>query len=55
MRIKFEILADDTFNILESDANGEEFIKITRDGNKLILLVDAPQELNIYEDIYENQ
>ena len=53
MRVKFEILADDTFNVLESDANGEEFIKITRDGNKLILLVDAPQELDIYGSIYE--
>jgi len=53
MRVKFEILSDDTLNILESDANGEEFIKITRDGNKLVLLVDAPQELEIYDSIYE--
>ena len=53
MRVKFEILADDTLNILESDANGEEFIKITRQGDKLILLVDAPQEKDIYDSIYE--
>lgn len=53
MRVKFGILADDTFNVLESDANGEEFIKITRDGNKLVLLVDAPQEVDIYGNIYE--
>lgn len=53
MRVIFEILADDTFNVLESDANGEEFIKIKRDGDKLILLVDTPQEVEIYGSIYE--
>tara|TARA_Y100001937_G_C7123548_1_gene333811 strand:- start:2482 stop:2646 length:165 start_codon:yes stop_codon:yes gene_type:complete len=51
MRLKFEILSDDSINVLESDFNGEEFIKITRENNKLILLVDAPEQVDIYDGI----
>ena len=42
MRVKFEILADDTVDEIDSDFDGSEYIKVTRDGDKLIIIVTTP-------------
>jgi len=42
MRVKFEILSDDTVGETDSDFDGDEYIKVTRDGDKLIVIVTTP-------------
>ena len=42
MRVKFEILADDTVDEIDSDFDGAEYIKVKRDGDKLIVIVTTP-------------
>ena len=53
MRIKFEIAADDTPTVLDSEADAET-IEVERDGDKLIVYVVAeiPLEQDI-GDVYE--
>lgn len=52
MRVKFEILSDDSVDEVDSDYDGREYIKVKREDNKLIVVVTVPLEEIQNGDLY---
>lgn len=52
MRVKFEILADDSVSEVDSDYDGKEYIKVKKEDNKLIVVVTVPLEEIQNGDLY---